>query len=135
MVVARGALVDSLRQTQDLVDLLDDEVLVFCREETRDLRELVFEVCAVARWHAAGDENLIGLDVRHLVHAKCGEDGIEALLHGACQEGAGVDDGEVRLCRLVDDHVVGSAQQGAHLVRVDLVFGAAKRDEGDIFSR
>ena len=111
-------------------DLLDNVVLIVCREKARGLDKLGGEVVAVARRHATGDEHL-ELPASRVLAPHEVEDDLEALLHGTSQKRAGVDDDEIGIVGVVDDREAGGGKACLHLVGVDLVLGTAKRHEGD----
>jgi hypothetical protein len=83
----------------------------------------------VALGHAAGDDELLallaggGLAVAHLV------DGFESLVLRGVDEGAGVDDDDVRLGGVGGHGHPGLGQVADHDLGVDQVLGAAKGDE------
>ena len=115
-------------QAQHAIHNVYDTVLVVGVHEGRNLGKLVRERGTVARRNAAAHNDgegatLVLLLLRNL------EGGIERLLRGRDEKGAGVDKREVGLIGIVRLVVAGAEEQGAHAVGVYLVLGAPTSDE------
>jgi len=84
---------------------------------------------AIALDEAAGNDELLraarGLVLRHF------EDGIDGLLLGGINEGAGVDDQNVGGRGILRHDAARAIEQAHHDFTVDQVFRAAERDEAD----
>ena len=100
-------------------------VIVAARaEDAVHLGHLLQNFVLVALGQAAGDQNFsqpaLLLQLRHL------EDVGNGLLLGRVDEAAGVDNDQIRAVRLAGDPVTGLLKPEEHLLRIDLVFGAAE---------
>ena len=92
-----------------------------------DFGNVLLDLVAVALDEASGNDELLslaaGLKTGHL------EDGIDRLLFGRIDEGAGVDDQHVGGFGIADDARAGVVEQAHHDFAVDEVLGAAEADE------
>ncbi len=117
---------------QDVAKHVADLVLAVARDEGSHVGHLPLNLVAVARGDAAGHDDRAG-DAALKLLGHQGQRQLDALFHGAHQEGAGVDDDDVGSVRVIDD---GQGRigfdEGAHAVGIDLVLGASQGDEGDV---
>ena len=98
-----------------------DQVLAEASHEV-NLRQRVGELLAIALCHAAGDHKprALSADVAQ------GEDGLDGLLSGGLDEGAGVDDDEIGIGGVVSRHVALRRELADELVGVHLVLRTAE---------
>ena len=100
-----------------------------------DLGNVGADLVAIALDQAAGDDEALGaaavgdLMLDHL------KDGIDALLLGGVDEGAGVDDEDLGVFGALGQLGAVVVKQAHHDLGVDEVFGAAERDEADFGAR
>ena len=96
-----------------------------------DFGDVLLDLVAVALDEAAGDDEALGFAaVRGLVLDHL-EDGVDGLLLGGVDEGAGVDDEDFGVFGVGGELAAGVMEQAHHDLGVDEVFGAAERDEAD----
>ena len=92
-----------------------------------DFRDVFLDFVAIALDEAAGDDEL--------ARAACGfvashfEDGVDRLLLGGVDEGAGVDDEDFGFFRAGGETGAGAVEQAHHDLGIDEVFGAAEGDK------
>ena len=115
-------------QAEHVADHAHDAVLVLGAHEGGDLGELVGERVAVAGGHAAAHHDRAGADALRALLGEL-ERGLDRLLGGRGEKRAGVDDGDVGVGRLGGLLEAVREQEGPHAVGVNLVLGAAERDD------
>ncbi len=110
---------------QDVAKHVADLVLAVARDEGSHVGHFLLNLVAIARGDAAGHDDRAG-DAALKLLGHQGQRQLDALLHGAHQERAGVDNDDVSGVRVIDDGQgrVG-LDEGAHAVGVDLVLGAS----------
>ena len=124
-----GALLHAEHALEDRADL----VFALAGDEGRHVGHLMLDLVAVAGGDAAGHDDGAGNAVLKLLRHE-GERRLDALLHGAHEKRARVDDDDVGVVRVVDDLELGvGVDERPHAVAVDLVLGATQRDESDVF--
>lgn len=126
--VARGVRgVDTA--VEDGLEPVGDVGVVVESEDPVRLRQRFGQVLAVALGHAADSDDGLGPAV--ILQIIGFEEGIDGVLLGGFDEAAGVDDGDIRVGGVLDELPAVRCQAACKLLRVHLVTGAAKRDEGD----
>ena len=86
-----------------------------------DFGDVLLDFVAIALDEASGDDEFLGFAMR-LVPGHL-EDGVDRLLLGRVDEGAGVDDQDVGGFGVADDARAGVVEQAHHDFAVDEVFG------------
>lgn len=126
--VARGVRgVDTT--VEDGLEPVGDVGVVVESEDSVRLRQGLGEVLAVALGHTADRDDGLGSAV--ILQIVGFEEGIDGVLLGGFDEAAGVDDGDIRVGGVLDELPAVRCQAACKLLRVHLVTGAAKSDEGD----
>ena len=91
-----------------------------------DLRHFLQDLLLIALRKTAGDQDLLDpalrLELRH------GENVVDGLGLCGLDKAAGVDDDELRTVGVGADLIPCLPQQPEHMLGIDLIFGAAKRD-------
>ena len=98
-----------------------------------DFRNVFADFVAIALDEAAGDDELAGAALGFV--AGHFEDGVDRLLLGGVDEGAGVDDEDLGLFGTGGEARAGAVEQAHHDLGIDEVFGAAEGDEAHGRSR
>jgi hypothetical protein len=96
-----------------------------------DFGDVFLDLVAVAFDQAAGDDDALGLAAVLPLVLDHLEDGIDGLLLGGVDEGAGVDDDDLGVFGLGSKFASGLVEEAHHDLGVDQVLGAAERDEAD----
>jgi hypothetical protein len=86
-------------------------------------RDVLLDFVAVALDEAAGDDELAGATFSFV--ARHFENGVDRLLLGGVDEGAGVDDEDFGILRMRGEARASAIQQAHHHLGIDEVFGAA----------
>ncbi len=100
-----------------------------------DLGDVALDLVAVALDQASGDDEalgaaaVLGLVPDHL------EDGVDGLLFGGVDKGAGVDDEDFGVAGVGGELGSVVLEQAHHDLGVDEIFGAAEGDEADFGAR
>ena len=102
-------------------------------EDGVDLGDLRQDLAAVALGETAGDDE--GARPARLLDARELEDGIDRLLAGPVDEGAGVDDEALRRPGGVRELMAGLTEHALHELGVDLVLRTAEGGEVDFHAR
>jgi len=116
-----------------LVHELHDPVQLGGAEDGVDLGDLRQDLAAVALGETAGDDE--GARPARLLDARELEDGIDRLLAGPVDEGAGVDDEALRRPGGVRELMAGLTEHALHELGVDLVLRTAEGGEVDFHAR
>lgn len=114
---------------QNLPDGVCNIVIRACAKHAVNLRQLLQNFFLIALGKTAGDENFLNspfcFQLRH------GQNVVNGLCLRGFNEAAGVDNDEFRTVGVWADLIACLPQQPEHMLGVDLIFGAAKRDHAD----
>ncbi len=97
-----------------------------------DLGDVFADLVAVALDEAAGDDDALGFAAVGLLVLDHLEDGVDGLLLGGVDEGAGVDDDDLGVGGVGGELCAVVVEEAHHDLGVDEVFGAAEGDEADL---
>ena len=104
-------------------------------DEEVDLRNHFGKPAAISLGQASGDDKAAAASL--LLQVGQREDGVERLLGGVADKGAGVDDNDLGPCRVRNDRVPRLLKDAENELRVDAVLRASQADETyrGLFSR
>lgn len=114
---------------QHLPDRVRNIVIRARAKHAVNLRQLLQNFLLIALGETAGDEDF--LDSSLCFQLRHGQNVVNGLCLCGFNEAAGVDNDEFRTVGVWADLIARLPQQPEHMLGVDLIFGAAKRDHAD----